>query len=186
MGRGRAGGRGTREVPGSGDGFTQAAAAMSGTRLMLESVWDYPRPPRLERVRDRLRVVLARRVVAETVAGFRVLETSHAPTYYFPPDDVDEDALLTRDDMTVCEFKGLSRYFDVRAGRTIAKRAAWCYDDPTPGFAVIGGYLAFYASKMDECWVGDMRATPQPGAYYGGWVTPNIIGPFKGTPGATC
>ena len=150
-----------------------------------ESVWDYPRPPRLELVAKRLRVVLAGRVVAETTRGHRVLETSHPPVYYFPIVDVDADGCLSAiADRTVCEWKGAARYFDVTAGQTVRRRAAWAYPDPTADMAAIADAVAFYAALMDECTVDGQVVTPQPGGFYGGWITPDLAGPFKGGPGS--
>ena len=148
-----------------------------------ESVWDYPRPPRLERVTARLRVVLGGATVAETGAGYRVLETSHPPTYYFPPSDVAPGALGPSVRAGVCEWKGRAVLHDVAAGGARAPRAAWAYPDPTPGFRAIAGYVAFYAGPMEACFVGDVRVAPQPGGFYGGWITPGLVGPFKGGPG---
>ncbi len=149
-----------------------------------ESVWDYPRPPRLEPVRDRLRVMLAGREIAQTAAGFRVLETSHPPTYYFPPGDIAADVLSAPRRGGICEWKGQAALFDVRGAGGPSPGAAWSYPDPTPGFARIAGYVAFYAGPMEACCVGDARVTPQPGQFYGGWITPGIVGPFKGGPGS--
>lgn len=148
-----------------------------------ESVWDYPRPPRLEPVPQRLRVVFAGETLAETLAGYRVLETSHPPTYYFPPSDVAATLLGSARRAGLCEWKGRAVLHDVVAGTRCAEGAAWAYPDPTPGFRAIAGYLAFYAGPMDACLVGDVRAEPQPGGFYGGWITPGIVGPFKGGPG---
>ncbi len=150
-----------------------------------ENVWDYPRPPRLERVEERLAVVFAGDVIAETCGGYRVLETSHAPTYYFPPDDILPDALVLNPRRSMCEWKGMARYFDVvHDGRT-APAAAWTYTNPVARFAPISGFVAFYAESVDACYVGDERATPQPGNFYGGWVTSNLVGPVKGAAGTT-
>ena len=150
---------------------------------MSESVWDYPRPPRIEPVAARLRVVFAGVTVAETTRGHRVLETSHPPVYVFPPDDIAEGVLTPEPGGTVCEFKGRARYFTLTAGGRRAGRAAWCYPEPTRAFRGIAGHVAFYASKVDEAWVGEARATAQEGDFYGGWITPDIEGPFKGAPG---
>ncbi|MBE7247525.1 MAG: DUF427 domain-containing protein [Actinomycetospora chiangmaiensis] len=148
-----------------------------------ESVWAYPRPPRLEPVAERLRVVLGGAVIAETTAGFRVLETSHPPTYYLPPDAIAPGALSNPRRGGICEWKGQATLFDVQGGDRRAPGAAWTYADPTPDFRAIAGYVAFYAGPMDGCFVGADRVTPQPGTFYGGWITPGIVGPFKGGPG---
>ncbi len=150
--------------------------------LTPENVQAYPRPPRLELVPQRLRVRLGGLLVADTTRGMRVLETHHAPTYYFPPDVVFADLRPVAGD-SVCEWKGAARYFDVTAGGKTAQGAAWSYPSPTSRFAGLAGFLAFYAGKMDEAWVGDTRVTPQPGDFYGGWVTPNLTGRIKGAAG---
>jgi uncharacterized protein (DUF427 family) len=148
-----------------------------------ESVWAYPRPPRLESTSRRLRVVLDGHVVAETTRGFRVLETSHPPNYYFPSDDVDLDTLDRSDGASFCEFKGRAHYFAVKVGRHLEDDAAWGYDAPSAAFAPLLGHVAFYAGPMSECSVDDQIVTPQPGGFYGGWITSDIVGPFKGAPG---
>lgn len=148
-----------------------------------ESVWDYPRPPRVEPVLERLRVVVDGRTIADTDRGLRVLETAGAPVYYFPPDDVRLDALEPSPHRTVCEWKGVASYRTyVGAGRRI-DNVAWSYEEPLAGYEEIRGYLAFYPALVDMAWVGDERATPQPGRFYGGWVTSKVVGPFKGEPG---
>lgn len=147
-----------------------------------ESVWDYPRPPRLEPVSERLRVVFGGEVIAETTRGYRVLETSHPPVYYFPPEDVTE-AVVRGEGSSFCEWKGRARYYGVTVGPERVDKVAWAYPTPTPAFADIAGYIAFYCAPMDSCWVGDEEATPQPGGFYGGWVTSGVVGPFKGEPG---
>jgi uncharacterized protein (DUF427 family) len=147
-----------------------------------ESVWDYPRPPRVEPVAARIRVEFGGRVLAESVAAIRVCETSSPPVYYVPPADVDLSCLLNSERTSFCEWKGVARYWTVRAGSRIATDAAWSYPEPDPGYETIRNYLSFYPRRMDACWVGENRVTPQPGLYYGGWVTPNLVGPFKGVP----
>jgi uncharacterized protein (DUF427 family) len=150
--------------------------------LPSENVHDYPRPPALEPVAQRLLIRLGGIVAADTTQGFRVLETHHAPTYYLPPSDVAAE-LRPASGRSLCEWKGQARYFDVICGGVTAPRAAWCYPDPTPRFRPIAGYLAFYAGAMDACFVGAARVLPQPGSFYGGWVTPNLQGVAKGAPG---
>ena len=144
-----------------------------------ESVWDYPRPPRLEPVSERLRVVLAGETVAETTRGHRVLETSHPPVYYFPPGDVRLDRLVPTQGRSFCEFKGGAHYWRAADG-TGGEAVAWSYPDPTDGFRAIAGHLGFYAAHADACWVGDERVAAQAGDFYGGWITSRIVGPFKG------
>jgi uncharacterized protein (DUF427 family) len=148
-----------------------------------ESVWDYPRPPRLERVTARLRVVFAGETIADTTAGWRVLETSHPPTYYLPLQDVRAEFLKAAGGSSFCEFKGVASYWTLVAGGRRSERAAWSYAKPSAAFAPIAGHLAFYASRVDECYVGDERVQAQAGDFYGGWVTSNIVGPFKGGAG---
>lgn len=145
-----------------------------------ESVWDYPRPPRLERSHRHLRIELAGEVVAETDRAFRVLETSHPPTYYIPPEDVRTELLRESERTTFCEFKGRAVYFDVEIDGEVAKNAAWTYPDPTPDFEPLAGYLAFYPAKMDRCTVDGEEVSAQAGGFYGGWVTSDLEGPFKG------
>lgn len=152
------------------------------TELPIETVDDYPRPPALEPVPQRLRVLLGGDVVADTTGGYRVLETHHAPTYYLPPEDVRASLTLARG-RSVCEWKGVAAYWDVTLGEVTAPRAAWSYAAPTERFAPIAGYLAFYAASMEACFVGAQRVRPQPGDFYGGWVTENLRGRIKGAPG---
>lgn len=150
-----------------------------------ESVWDYPRPPRVEPVTAVIRIVLAGEVIALTNKAYRVLETSHPPTYYLPPGDIAPDALHpSRSRPTVCEWKGIALTFDVRGGGELMRDGAWAYPRPSAGYEEIADHVAFYCSLMDECWVGDVMAAPQPGHFYGGWVTPDVVGPFKGVPGS--
>ena len=148
-----------------------------------ESVWDYPRPPKLEKVSDTLRVVFAGETVASTGNGFRVLETSHPPVYYITPGDIRQDFLVAAGGQSFCEYKGVATYWSLDVGGTRSDRAAWSYPDPTPPFAAIRDYLAFYATRVDECRVGDERVQPQDGDFYGGWITSRIVGPFKGAAG---
>lgn len=150
-----------------------------------ESAWDYPRPPRLERVSDRLLVEFAGETIADTTRGYRVLETSHPPVYYFPPADVRFAFLIEAAGRSFCEFKGAARYWTIDAHGARSEAAAWSYPAPTPPFRAIKDHLAFYASRVDACWVGDERARAQEGDFYGGWITSRIVGPFKGGPGTT-
>jgi uncharacterized protein (DUF427 family) len=149
-----------------------------------ESVWAYPRPPRLDPVQSRLRVLFDGVLIADTVAGFRVLETSHPPTYYLPPGDIAPAALERAAGASYCEWKGEAVYFTVVGPTRRAERAAWAYPDPTPPFRAMAGHVAFYAAQMDACFVGDEQVTPQPGGFYGGWITRGVIGPFKGEAGS--
>jgi uncharacterized protein (DUF427 family) len=149
-----------------------------------ESAWDYPRPPRLEPVRERIRVVVDGIVIADTLRAFRVLETSHPPGYYLPRQDVRMDLLRPSPSSSHCEWKGAASYWSLVSGAHEVPDLAWSYERPSPGFETIRGYLAFYASRVDEAWVGDELATPQPGGFYGGWMTSRIVGPVKGGPGS--
>jgi uncharacterized protein (DUF427 family) len=148
-----------------------------------ESVWAYPRPPRLEPVRKRLRVIFNGVTLADTTQGQRVLETSHPPVYYFPLQDVAMERLRATSGTSICEWKGSAHYYDVDADSKRAKHAAWAYHETTPGFIAIKDHLAFYAHLMDACFVGEELARPQPGFFYGGWITKDIVGPFKGERG---
>ena len=148
-----------------------------------ESVWDYPRPPRLERAPQRLRVVLGGEAIADTTSGWRVLETSHPPVYYLPRSDIRPGALVAAPGRSFCEWKGTATYFDVIGGDKCARAAAWSYPDPTAAFLPIRDHVAFYPSRMDSCLLDDEQARAQPGGFYGGWITSGIVGPFKGEPG---
>ena len=124
-------------------------------------------------------------MVADTTRGLRVLEMAGAPVYYLPPADIRLERLAASSRQTVCEWKGVARYHGYVGsdGRRIDD-VAWSYADPNPGYEAIRDHLAFYAGRVDEAWVGDERATPQPGGFYGGWVTSRIVGPIKGGPGS--
>ena len=152
------------------------------TELATENVQSYPRPPVVETVPQRIRIVFGGVTIVDTLRAKRVLETHHPPTYYIPREDV-ECLLQPVSGRTMCEWKGVARYFDISAGNMIGQRAAWCYDDPTPAFVGIRHYLAFYATKMDSCHVGDLRVDAQAGDFYGGWITANLTGFPKGAPG---
>ena len=148
-----------------------------------ESVWDYPRPPRLERTNKHLKIVFGGETIAETNRGFRVLETSHPPVYYFPPEDVRMEFLTAASGSSFCEWKGMAGYYDLRVGEKTIENAGWFYTNPTPDFADIKDYIAFYPSKMDACFVDDESVESQPGDFYGGWITSDVVGPFKGGAG---
>ncbi|MFO7625461.1 MAG: DUF427 domain-containing protein [Anaerolineales bacterium] len=149
-----------------------------------ESVWDYPRPPRVEAVPERIRVIFNGQVIADTYRAWRVLETSHPPVYYIPPEDIHMEYIQDAQGSSFCEWKGQACYHDVVVGEARAEKAAWSYPQPQPGFEAIRASLAFYAGPMDECTVDGERVTPQPGGFYGGWITSRITGPFKGQPGS--
>ena len=148
-----------------------------------ESVWDYPRPPRVEPTDRRVRVVVGGVTVADSTRVLRVLETASPPTFYIPPADVRLDLLVPEGRHTVCEWKGEAAYWTVQAGGRTIPSAGWSYPRPRPGFEVIRDHLAFYAGRVDEAWVGDELVQPQAGDFYGGWVTSDIVGPFKGDRG---
>ena len=148
-----------------------------------ESVWDYPRPPRLEPTTSHLVVRVAGRTVAETGRGHRVLETSQPPAFYFPLDDVDLTLVQPSRHRTWCEWKGAARYLDVVVGDRVIRDAAWVYDHPTEPFAAIAGHVAFYAQRADECLVDGEVVQANAGDFYGGWITSKVVGPFKGGPG---
>jgi uncharacterized protein (DUF427 family) len=150
---------------------------------VTESVWDYPRPPRVEPVSFHITVTHRGVTLVSTNASVRVLETSHPPTYYLPIDDFAKGVLVPVDGNTFCEFKGVATYFDLVVGDERIERAAWTYENPSPGFESLAGKVALYASRVDECRVGDEVVIPQEGDFYGGWITRNIEGPFKGAPG---
>jgi uncharacterized protein (DUF427 family) len=148
-----------------------------------ESVWDYPRPPRLERTARDIEVVLGGRVVARTRAALRVLETSHPPTYYLPMSCFTVGALRAAEGVSFCEWKGQASYLDVLGGDAVAARSAWYYPAPAPAYAEITDHVALYPGAVDRCTVDGELVTPQPGGFYGGWVTSAVVGPFKGDPG---
>ena len=149
-----------------------------------ESAWDYPRPPRLERTGRRIRIEHRNETLADTTRAWRVLETSHPPVYYVPSKDVRMD-LLTRNPSgtSFCEWKGAAVYYDVVAGSDLVSRVAFSYEDPTSAFEPIAGHVAFYAGRLDRCTVDGETVRPQPGSFYAGWITDDVVGPFKGEPG---
>lgn len=149
-----------------------------------ESVWDYPRPAVAEPTAATIRIELGGTVIAETTRAVRTLETSHPPSYYIPPEDIAPGVLVPAQGSSFCEWKGHARYFDVVAGGERRERAAWSYPDPTSAFAVLRDHVAFYAAAMDACFVDGEHVVPQPGGFYGGWITSAVAGPFKGVPGS--
>ncbi len=148
-----------------------------------ESVWDYPRPPRFELSPYRVRVESGGETIADTRRAFRLLETSHPPTYYIPPEDVRLDLLESNRRRSFCEFKGDAGYWDLTVGTQLSRDVAWSYAAPSTPYSPLANYLAFYPSRVDACFVGDERVQAQPGDFYGGWITANLVGPFKGRPG---
>jgi uncharacterized protein (DUF427 family) len=150
----------------------------------MEDVWTYPRPPALQPVPQRIRIVFGGVTVADTLGAYRVLETSHPPVYYLPPAAFVPGTLHPAPGGSLCEWKGRARYWTIRAGGRTAERAGWSYPDPEPAFADIQDYVAVYAGAMDACFVDEEKVLPQPGGFYGGWITANLQGPFKGVPGS--
>ena len=148
-----------------------------------ESVWDYPRPPRVEPTDDLVVVELGGAVVAETTRALRVLETSQPPAFYLPPADVDMSRLVATSGRTTCEWKGVASYFDVAVDDIVAAAAAWAYPEPTEGFEALTDHIAFYPRKMDRCCVAGEVVQVMEGDFYGGWITSKVVGPFKGGPG---
>ncbi len=156
----------------------------------IESVWDYPRPPRLEATESTIRVVQQGVVLAETRRALRILETSHPPVFYLPPEDVRMDLLRrSAGRNSFCEFKGTAVYWSLHLGGEIGPGTeavpdvAWSYPAPSPQYAGLRNHLAFYASRVDECTVDGERVQAQAGDFYGGWITSKVAGPFKGPPG---
>ena len=149
-----------------------------------ESVWDYPRPPVIERCDKRVKVVFGGHVIAESDRAVRVLETAGPPTIYVPLQDVETKFTRPVDDYsTVCEWKGEATYLDIVVDDEVASKAAWTYLSPKEAFEELAGHVSFYPARLDGCFLDDEKVRPQPGDFYGGWVTDDIAGPFKGEPG---
>jgi len=148
-----------------------------------ESVWNYPRPPAVDSLHARVRVELGGVVIADTRGALRVLETSHPPGIYVPPSDIVAESLRPSPRSSFCEWKGSATYWDVESGERCEPAAAWSYPRPVSRYAVLRDFVSFYPGRMDACWIDDERVEPQPGEFYGGWITPGIEGPFKGEPG---
>ena len=149
-----------------------------------ESVWSYPRPAIAEPCTRHIRIVHRGIVLADTRRSVRTLETSHPPTYYIPPADIDMRLLHETSRRSMCEWKGQAGYVDVHVAGDTLRNAGWFYADPTPPFAAIRDHVAFYAAPFDACTVDGAPVVPQPGPFYGGWITPHVAGPFKGGPGS--
>ncbi|MDQ2892252.1 MAG: DUF427 domain-containing protein [Pseudomonadota bacterium] len=149
-----------------------------------ESVWRYPRPPIAEASSRHLRIVHRDIVVADTHAAIRTLETSHPPTYYLPQRDITMALLRVSARRSWCEWKAEAVYWDLIVGDEVLADVAWSYPAPTRDFATLANHLAFYATPLDACLVDGEQVTPQPGGFYGGWITPDLAGPFKGIPGS--
>jgi uncharacterized protein (DUF427 family) len=150
-----------------------------------ESVWDYPRPPRLEPSTKRIRVVFNGITIADTTRALRILETSHPPTYYIPLEDIQHTYLSMTPHHTFCEFKGQASYYSLSVNGKISADAGWFYSSPTREYGALKNHVAFYASRVDTCYVDEERVQAQSGDFYGGWITNAIVGPFKGSPGTT-
>ena len=148
-----------------------------------ESVWDYPRPPRLEDTSKHIQIVFGGMIIADSRRAKRVLETSHPPVYYLPPEDVRLDYFIAVPGQSYCEWKGGARYYTIQVGNETAEQSAWYYPNPTLAFESLKGYVAVYPSRMESCTVDGETAAAQPGDFYGGWITKDIVGPFKGDPG---
>jgi uncharacterized protein (DUF427 family) len=154
-------------------------------RRAKESVWDYPRPPRIEPLDRHVRIALGGETIAESDRALRVLETSSPPTIYVPREDVRTELLTDAGEVhTECEWKGTASYVHAEAGGKRAQRVAWYYPEPKEGYEQLIGHLAFYPRRVDAAYLDNEQVTPQPGAYYGGWITKEIEGPFKGEPGS--
>ena len=153
------------------------------TQRPTERVAGYPRPPRLECSDRLIRILLGGGTIAETRDAFRVLETFHPPSWYLPPDAFRPGVLRPAPGGSFCEWKGRARYWTLAAGGVVAEAAGWSYPDPTPAFADIQDHVAVYAGRMEACFVDGERVVPQPGGFYGGWITAELVGPFKGGPG---
>ncbi len=149
-----------------------------------ESVWDYPRPPRLEETAKHIQIIFNGITIADTHQAKRVLETSHPPVYYIPLEDIKQEHLVKSARSTYCEWKGHGAYYSLVVGDKRLDDVAWYYPEPTPAFAAIANHVAFYPAPMDVCYVDGEKVEPQPGNFYGGWITSDIVGPFKGALGS--
>ena len=149
-----------------------------------ESVWYYPRPPRVEPSSRHVVVRFGGMTIADSRQALRVLETTHPPVFYVPPHHVRMELMTLGTLHTQCEYKGTASYYDISLDGRIARNVAWVYLDPLPGFEKLRGHLAFYPGRVDEAFVDGERVTPQEGSFYGGWITKDVVGPFKGAPGS--
>lgn len=149
-----------------------------------ESVWAYPRPPKIEDCIKLIKIIFNNVIIAETNHAKRVLETSHPPVYYIPPEDIKMNYLTPAENHSFCEWKGEANYYHLTVADKTVRYACWYYPAPIPKLAELKNYMAFYAGKMDACYIDDELVTPQPGKFYGGWITKNIVGPFKGEEGS--
>jgi uncharacterized protein (DUF427 family) len=161
-----------------------AAPLPEPTKPGQESVWDYPRPPRIKEFVGSITVELGGHTIASTNRAWRILETSHPPTYYLPRESFADGSLRAATGSSWCEWKGRARYYDLVTATTSAPAAAWSYDDPTPPYRAIAGAIAVMAALVDRCTVNGEQVLAQPGGFYGGWITSWVAGPFKGMPGS--
>jgi len=145
-----------------------------------ESVWDYPRPPRLEATDKHIKIVFNNELIANTHRAQRILETSHPPNYYIPLADIEAAYLLPSRHSTYCEWKGRAHYYSLKVGDRQAENVAWYYPEITPAYAALKGHVGFYPGPMDACYVDEEKVKPQAGNFYAGWITQDIVGPFKG------
>ena len=148
-----------------------------------ESVWDYPRPPAIEQFKGSIEIVYEGTSILKCTEAYRVLETSHPPTYYLPVSQFLDGVVIPVHGSSFCEWKGQASYYNLTMNGRVADRCAWGYDNPSPRFSALKGHISVYASKVDECFVNGERVQSQEGDFYGGWITSNIVGPFKGAPG---
>lgn len=151
---------------------------------MTESVWDYPRPPRIDPSTEHVVVTHAGKVLADTTASLRVLETSHPPTYYLPASSFADGVLRSGHGSSWCEWKGRADYHDLVVGDEVLPAVAWSYPAPSRGFEALLDHVALYPGRVDRCTVDGEEVEPQPGTFYGGWITSRVVGPFKGGPGS--
>jgi uncharacterized protein (DUF427 family) len=150
----------------------------------MEKVWNYPRPPAVAPCERRVRVEIGGEVLAQSTSALRVLETSHPPTVYVPADDVRVDLLApSQARPTWCEFKGVARYLDAIVAGTPVAAVGWTYPDPSPGYEALRDHIAFFPGRVDAAWMGDELVSAQASDFYGGWITADLVGPFKGPPG---
>jgi uncharacterized protein (DUF427 family) len=148
-------------------------------KMSKESVWEYPRPPRAEHSDRHIQVFAGGELIADSKRTIRILETSHPPVYYIPPEDVRLDKLVDGNRKTLCEWKGFARYYTIAVGERRIENSAWYYRNPWPPYTLLRNYIAFYPHLMDECYVDGEKVTADPSTYYGGWITNEIEGPFK-------
>lgn len=153
------------------------------SKEIYESVWDYPRPPALEAFSGHIRIIHEGRILADSNKCFRILETSHPPAYYIPVKDIDLNLLRFNAHKSYCEWKGEAEYVDMLTGSGLVKNAGWFYRNPNKRYPELRETMSFYASRLEKCYVGNELVKPQEGDFYGGWITSNIKGPFKGGPG---